>query len=55
MSAATTAYNLAVLPLYVGWRVLSRVLYLASGWRYWKRVLGMETGRPDAVSKGLRR
>jgi hypothetical protein len=50
-----TVYNTVVLPLYVVWRLVSRAAYLVSGWWLWKRVLGMETGKPDAVSKGLRR
>lgn len=50
-----SAYNAVMLPLYVTWRAISRVLYLVSGWWFWKRVIGMETGRPDAISKGLHR
>lgn len=48
-------YNLAMVPLYATWRVISRVLYLGTGWWLIKRVLGMKTGNRDLVSKSLHR
>lgn len=53
--AATTLYNLVMLPVYVAWRVASRIAYICSAWWFWKRVFGIQTGKADVVSRWLHR